>query len=171
MDGRLNLLGKVLHSSRIGKIYNIAKQTVNLYQPRLQNVGKVEGSAERHVVQVQQRRPVGKHRVDVDLFNVGQMRDGVLWQLEISDVHEAAVVLVGRPDLVAHVVKVVSVLPEGLRLAVLGRYEGETVDEEENDRELAAAPGSAHPAVGGHGVGRRREAPRSVEISSCVWQI
>ena len=50
--------------------------------PGLQDVGEEECPAEGHVVEVEQRRPVGEDRVDVDLFDVRLVRDHVLWHLQ-----------------------------------------------------------------------------------------
>ena len=50
-------------------------------EPGLQDVREEERSAEGHVVQVQQRRPVGEHRVDVDLLDVGLVGDHILGHL------------------------------------------------------------------------------------------
>ena len=63
------------------KIYQSPKCLLNLV-PGLQDVGEEEGSAEGHVVQVEQRRPVGEHRVDVDLLDVRLVGDHVLRHLE-----------------------------------------------------------------------------------------
>ncbi len=43
-------------------------------------------------MQVEQGGPVGEDRVDVDLLDVGEVGHGVIWQLQIANVFDGAVV-------------------------------------------------------------------------------
>ena len=43
-------------------------------------------------MQVEQGGPVGEDRVDVDLLDVGEVGHGVIWQLQIANVLDGAVV-------------------------------------------------------------------------------
>ena len=50
------------------------------FEPSLQNVGVEKGPSMRHVVEMQQTSTVGKHGIDVNILNIGQVRNSVFWQ-------------------------------------------------------------------------------------------
>ena len=62
----------------------------------LQDVGVEKGSAQGHVMQVQQGRSVGKDGIDVDLLDVGQVGDGVLAHFEVAHMLNGTIVAVHR---------------------------------------------------------------------------
>ena len=63
-------------------------------------------------MQVEQRRLVGEDWVDVNLLDVREVRDGVLWQLEVAHVLDGAVVTVNLTDLGLDDVEVVPALED-----------------------------------------------------------
>lgn len=80
-------------------------------EARLQNVTPEETPAECHVVEVQQGRAIGKHRIDVDVLYVGQMRHRVVRQVEIAKVLYQAIVIVHLVHSHANLIEGVAGLP------------------------------------------------------------
>ena len=54
-------------------------------EPGLEDEGEEEGPGERHVVYVEHVRPVGQHRVDVNLFDVGFVGHSVLGHVQLAN--------------------------------------------------------------------------------------
>ena len=65
-------------------------------------------------MQVQQGSPVGKHWIDVDFLNVGEVRHRVFWEFEIPDMFDGAIVSVNPLQLGENLVESVSALPHFL---------------------------------------------------------
>lgn len=62
-------------------------------------------------MQVQQRRPIREHRINIHILNIGQVRNRILRQIQIVLVLYGAVVLIDPVEGASRLVEVVPGLP------------------------------------------------------------
>lgn len=119
---------EIVHHSRIvGVIDGRPNETT------LQNVTPEERSTQRHIVQMQQCRSIRKYRIDVHLFDIDQMRDRILVQIQIAQMLNRTIVCGHSVHADAHLIECIFRLPFILGQHTDRQQQGETQVTSPND--------------------------------------
>lgn len=133
---------KIVHHARIVGIVGRGSD-----KARLQDIAPEEGSADSHIVEVQQGSTIREHRIYIDVLDVRQVRQRVVLQIQISEMLYHAILLSDLVHSHADVVEGVAELP--LKLA----------EHQDNAQPQATGEDKRRMAGGRH--------PRGEDVYSC----